>query len=356
MYYRCVWIIGIALCIILFLYLYQDVYVSSKDFEPAISLIGRPHFTISTGHSKVFIPQTMVELDEPTKGSDISAKSTPCTTDQLKEAGVDYEESRRAALEYEKQKAAAALAKDLGPEVAKETNIDEQVKALEQFTKAKQQEDNTAADRGVPTSEPSAYRQYPAVQPNCSQQSSQLCRQSGSTHNPNQFSAENNQSGGTYDPYHGQPRPVSRQGDWMQHVGVGSTVMVPNINPPMYGIIRWIGTMPQVQGYVAGVELVSGVYIYIQRYVLYNCLYLHRKHHWMGVLMVYGYKIGHVILLVSQIEVISACWSIWCLIKGLHLTARVAIVSYVIFILTGGFCITDYQNSNLQLCNYGKTC
>ena len=168
----CVWSeikSGIALCIILFLYLYQDVYVSSKDFEPAIFLIGRPHFTTSTGHGRVFIPQTMVELDEPIKHSDISTKSTACTTDQLKEVGVDYKESRRAALEYEKQKSAAALAKDLGPEVAGQTN-----------TKG----------------------------------------------------------------------PIPQ-------LGVGSAVTIPNISPPMCGIIRWIGTIPQVQGYVAGVELVS---------------------------------------------------------------------------------------------------
>ena len=182
----------------------------------------------------------MVELDEPTKGSNISAKSTPCTTDQLKEAGVDYKESRRAALEYEKQKAAAALAKDLRPEVAKETDIDEQVKALEHFKRPRQREDNAAADRGVPTGGPSADRQYPE-----SSSHLQLGRESGNTQGP----------------YHGQPTfGIPQQGDWVARLrvlGVGSAVMVHNADPLMYGVIRWIGTIPQVKGCIAGVELVG---------------------------------------------------------------------------------------------------
>ena len=128
----------------------------------------------------------MVELDLPTKGSNISAKSTPCTTDQLKEAGVDYEESRRAALEYEKQMAVAALDKDLGPAVAGQTNIKGPIRQL----------------------------------------------------------------------------------------GVGSAVVVSNSNPPMCGIIRWIGTMPlvKVKRYVAGVELVSGIHKSLNTCINFNNL------------------------------------------------------------------------------------
>ena len=62
----------------------------------------------------------------------------------------------------------------------------------------------------------------------------------------------------TQDPH--QPSiVVPAQGDWAapQHVGIGSAVVISNTNPPMYGTIRWIGTMPQVNGYIAGVELVS---------------------------------------------------------------------------------------------------
>ena len=61
----------------------------------------------------------------------------------------------------------------------------------------------------------------------------------------------------TLDPH--QPSVVvPAQGDWaaQQHLGIGS-VVVYNINPPMCGTIRWIGAIPQVNGYVAGMELVS---------------------------------------------------------------------------------------------------
>ena len=51
---------------------------------------------------------------------------------------------------------------------------------------------------------------------------------------------------------------VPAQGVWaaQQHLGIGS-VVVYNINPPIGGTIRWIGTIPQVNGYIAGMELVS---------------------------------------------------------------------------------------------------
>ena len=70
------------------------------------------------------------------------------------------------------------------------------------------------------------------------------------------------QSSYTQDPHQGSRQPsvvVPAQGDWAaeQHVGIGSVVVISNINPPMCGTIRWIGTIPQVNGYVAGVELVS---------------------------------------------------------------------------------------------------
>ena len=66
----------------------------------------------------------------------------------------------------------------------------------------------------------------------------------------------------TQDPHQGSHQPsvvVPAQGDWAaeQHVGIRSAVVVSNINPPIGGTIRWIGAIPQVNGYVAGMELVS---------------------------------------------------------------------------------------------------
>ena len=192
--------------------------------------MGRPYIPVSSDHGTVFIPQTMVELDEHINGA-----------------------GRKAALEKEKEKEKAALAKDLGPETAGQTNIDEQVKLLEEFKKAKQREYNSSADRAVLTGVPSTDRQYPAAQQNYPQSSSHLGRQSSSTQDPYQFSHSS----------------VPLQGDWSSPLVVGSAVMIPNSNPPICGTIRWIGTIPQVQGYVAEVELVSTGVIHVYSMVCY---------------------------------------------------------------------------------------
>lgn len=60
-----------------------------RDFEPAVSMMGRPTISVSSGHGKAFIPQAMVaaELDVHING-----------------AGEKYEESRQADLEKEMEK------------------------------------------------------------------------------------------------------------------------------------------------------------------------------------------------------------------------------------------------------------
>ena len=131
----------------------------------------------------------------------------------------------KATLEKEK----AALAKVLGPEIAGETSMEEQLRILEECKKAKQREDNTSADRGVLTGGPSTDRQYPAAQQNYPQSSSHLGKQSSSTQDPYQLS-------------HSQPSSVPLQGDWSSPLVVGSAVIIRNSNPPMCGTIRWIGT------------------------------------------------------------------------------------------------------------------
>ena len=107
--------------------------------------------------------------------------------------------------------------------------------------KKKQREDHMSADKGVQPGGPSTDRQDPAAQQNYPKSSSHLGRQSSSTQDPYQLS-------------HSQPSSVPLQGDWSSPLVIGSAVI---LNPPMCGTIRWIGTISQVQGYVAGVELVS---------------------------------------------------------------------------------------------------
>ena len=49
--------------------------------------------------------------------------------------------------------------------------------------------------------------------------------------------------------------PPPQQGVQLGELGVGSAVQISD--PPRYGVIRWIGELPIIQGIVAGVELVS---------------------------------------------------------------------------------------------------
>ena len=215
------------------------------QIKPTIALKGRPQFRVGRDidgreYRRVFIPQTMVELYEQINGPHSREKSTSNTKGIQKEAGV-YNEERR---HVEKEK--ATLAQCLRPEIAREVDMKEQIKALLEIQKAKQHEDNSAPNKDVYASGSSADCQYPKFQQYYPHSNSQLGRQSSYT----------------LDPHQGSHQPsvvVPAQGDWVtqQPVGIGSTVAVSNSNPPVCGTIRWIGTIPQANGYVAGVELVS---------------------------------------------------------------------------------------------------
>eukprot|EP00731_Ephydatia_muelleri_P026538 Em0018g638a len=157
-----------------------DVRVRYDQIEPIIVLKGRPQFGASPDHGRVFIPQTMVELDVQINDSDTTetkTKSMVGAKDVHKEVGVDNDERKKTELKFQNEKAASP--QDSVPEIG--------------------------------------------------------------SHQPSVV--------------------VPAQGDWAtpHHVGIGSAVVISNSNPPMYGTIRWIGTMPQVHGYVAGMELETPV-------------------------------------------------------------------------------------------------
>lgn len=63
---------------------------------------------------------------------------------------------------------------------------------------------------------------------------------------------------GQASPHHSPQHVPAQQGHVQtQHgkFGLGSTVQISDT--PQYGVIRWIGKLPYVQGLIAGVELVS---------------------------------------------------------------------------------------------------
>ena len=49
--------------------------------------------------------------------------------------------------------------------------------------------------------------------------------------------------------------PPPQQGVQFGELSIGSAVQISD--PPRYGVIRWIGEIPNLRGLVAGVELVS---------------------------------------------------------------------------------------------------
>ena len=155
----------------------QDVRVRYDQMVPVIALKGRPQFGASPDHGRVFIPQTMVELDVQINDSDTTeTKSMVGTKDVHKEVGVDNDErKKKTELKFQNEKAASP--QDSVPEIG--------------------------------------------------------------SHQPSV--------------------DVLAQGYWAtpHQVGIVSAVFISNSNPPMYGTIRWIGTIPQVNGYIAGVKLVS---------------------------------------------------------------------------------------------------
>ena len=69
----------------------------------------------------------------------------------------------------------------------------------------------------------------------------------------------------------------SQQGELQSgELGIGSTVQISD--PPRYGVIKWIGELPNIQGHVAGVELVSSA-SYVEEIINARTLFLFRAMH-----------------------------------------------------------------------------
>ena len=51
-------------------------------------------------------------------------------------------------------------------------------------------------------------------------------------------------------------KAVAPQETVLRSFSMGSTVQLLS-DPPRYGVIQWIGTLPDIEGRIAGVELVS---------------------------------------------------------------------------------------------------
>ena len=67
-------------------------------------------------------------------------------------------------------------------------------------------------------------------------------------------------NGTSVDKVYGDPAMASTGYSPIQKITKGSLIQIPNGNGDgnIYGVVQWIGSMPSVEGLVAGIELVSG--------------------------------------------------------------------------------------------------
>ena len=132
--------------------------MSWTNFLPQFPPVEKFTFTVSnSAHGKVFIPISMVEPDEKIVESSIAENSVRAKN-VLVGAGVITDNSRHAAVMNEQM-----LATELGPEVAGETSMEEQLELLRRFENGKVQHQQPASYSQNPYH--LAYSQYSALTP-----------------------------------------------------------------------------------------------------------------------------------------------------------------------------------------------
>ena len=104
--------------------------MSWTDFLPKFPPVNRHTFTVSnSAHGKVFIPVSMVEPAADKKIVESSVvENLVCAKNALDGAGVVDGNTRQVALMNEQM-----LATELGPVIAGETSMDEQLELLRGF-------------------------------------------------------------------------------------------------------------------------------------------------------------------------------------------------------------------------------
>ena len=215
-----------------------------EDFADALSRMSS-NFKAQHSHGKVFLPEAFVvseEVDGQAKGKidvDEQKHQDEQEFDQVQKAvteqiDVDEQIRRLAEIEQERRK----LNK---PQQKTQQNASASVNDLVSTPTSCRGTQPPLCGPGLPHSSLAAPPQ-PNPQPISSQQLDPP--------HPDHFSA---------DPVGAQGSvaftPPPQQGVQRGELDVGSAVQVSD--PPRYGVIRWIGELPNIQGYVAGVELVS---------------------------------------------------------------------------------------------------
>ena len=212
--------------------------MKKEDFADALSRMSSNFKVQHSHHGKVFLPEAFVvseEVDGQAKGK----------------RGVDGQKYQDKQEFDQVQKA-----------VTEQIDVDEQIRRLEEIEQKRgelnkpQQKAQQDAAASVNNLAPTC----PGTQPphrgpglphsSLSAPPQPIPSQQLDPPHHDHFSAD---SVGAQVPLAYTPQP--QQGVQLDELDVGSAVQVSD--PPRYGVIRWTGELPGIQGIVAGVELVS---------------------------------------------------------------------------------------------------
>ena len=216
-----------------------------EDFADALSRMSS-NFKPQHSHGKVFLPEAFVVSEEV----DGQAKGKRDVDGQKHQDEQEFDQVQKAVTE--------------------QINVDEQIRRLEEIEQERrklnkpqqktQQNAPASVNDLVPTSTSCPGTQPPLRGPGLPHSSlsappqpnpQPVPSQQLDPPHPDHFSADPVGAQGTV-----AYAPPPQQGKvQLAELDVGSAVQVSD--PPRYGVIRWIGELPNIQGYVAGVELVS---------------------------------------------------------------------------------------------------
>ena len=213
--------------------------MKKEDFADALSHMSSKFKVQHSHHGKVFLPEAFVvseEVDGQAKGK----RSVDGLKYEIKQEFDQVEEA-----------------------VTEQIDVDEQIRRLEEIEQKREKlnkpQQKTQQDAAASVSNLVPGTQPPHRGPGLPQSSLSAPPQPNPRPIPSQELDPPHHDHFSADPVGAQLpvtyAPPPQQGVQLGKLGVGSAVQVSD--PPRYGVIRWTGELPGIQGTVAGVELVS---------------------------------------------------------------------------------------------------
>lgn len=220
--------------------------MKKEDFADALSRMSSNFKTQHSHHGKVFLPEAFVVSEEV----DRQAKGKRDVDEQKHQDEQEFDQVQKAVTEQI----------DVDEQIRRLEEIEQERRKLNKPQQKTQQNAPASVNDLVPTSTSCPGTQPPLRGPGLPHSSlpappqpnpQPISSQQLDPPHPDHFSADPVGAQGTV-----AYAPPPQQGKvQLAELDVGSAVQVSD--PPRYGVIRWIGELPNIQGTVAGVELVS---------------------------------------------------------------------------------------------------